>query len=496
MSHLTRRTFLHRTVHAAGGLAAAALTGASASARAAVKGKPNVLFIAVDDLRPELGCYGHPHVKSPNIDRLAASGTRFARTYCQQAICAPSRASLLTGLRPDSTRIYDLSHPVKDTLPDALTLPQHFKANGYTTVSLGKIYHHGDDDPKGWSERPRVGGSFYVDEATTSRQRRLRADARKKGLTGSRAYNYAAGPSTECADVPDGAYRDGALTDAALKALRAHKDQLFFLAVGYWKPHLPFCAPKRYWDLYDRAAIPLPNPKEPQGAPRLAFTNWGELRAYTDIPKQGDLDDAMTRQLIHGYWACVSFTDRQVGRLLDELDRLGLAEKTIVILWGDHGWKLGDYGDWCKHTNFEFDTHVPMLLRAPGAKAGQVCDALTEYVDIYPTLADLCGLPVPGHCEGVSMAPLLRDPDRPWKAAAFSQYPRGKVMGYSLRSGPWRYTEWRHRETGEAMERELYDHRAGPLAEKNLVADPQHADVVKKLEQLMKGGWQGAKPRG
>ncbi|MFO8012038.1 MAG: sulfatase [Phycisphaerae bacterium] len=496
MTMLSRRTFLRTTLRAAAaGLAAPALAGASPLARAAGGEKRNVLFIAVDDLRPELGCYGHPHVKSPNMDRLAASGTRFTRTYCQQAICAPSRASLLTGLRPDSTGIYDLRHPVKDTLPHVRTLPQHFRAHGYHTVSLGKIYHHGSDDPKGWSERPGVHKPLYADRQTNLRRWRLMEEARKKGLTGSRRYNYAAGPATECLDVPDEAYGDGAITDAALRILRERKDEAFFLAVGYWKPHLPFTAPKRYWDLYDRSSIPVPDGDEPDGAPPLAFTNWGELRAYTDIPKQGDLDEAKTRQLIHGYWACVTFVDRQIGRLLDALDALGLAEKTVVILWGDHGWKLGEYGDWCKHTNFELDTHVPMLLCVPGAKAGQTCAALTEYVDIYPTLAEACGLAVPEHCEGTSMMPLLANPGRPWKTAAFSQYPRGRnLMGYSLRHGTWRYTEWRHRKTGEVVERELYDHSAGPLATENLVAKPERADLVKRFASTMEAGWQAARP--
>jgi len=495
MPHLTRRSLLrHALGAAAGGLAATALAGAWRAARAADGAKPNVLFIALDDLRPELGCYGHPHVKSPNIDRLAASGTRFTHTYCQQAICAPSRASLLTGLRPDSTGIYDLEHPVKDTLPGVRTLPQHFRAHGYHTASLGKIYHHGHDDPKGWSERPRVGRPMYADEATNRRRRQRMAEAREKGLTGSRRYNYAAGPSTECLDVPDDAYGDGAITDAALRILREPRDGPFFLAVGYWKPHLPFVAPKRYWDRYDRSAIPLPAADEPAGAPRLAFTNWGELRAYSDIPKDGDLDAATTRRLIHGYWACVSYVDRQIGRLLDTLDALGLAEKTVVILWGDHGWKLGEYGDWCKHTNFELDTHVPMLLRVPGTKPGQVCPAMTEYVDIYPTLAEACGLPVPDHCEGTSMMPLLADPARPWKTAAFSQYPRGRLMGYSLRSATWRYTEWRHRQTGKVLERELYDHSHGPVAEANLIDDPAHKGVADRLRRVMAGGWKAARP--
>ena len=495
MDHrLTRRTFLRHSLGAAGGLAAAACAARAGGAPAAGK-KPNILFIAVDDLRPELGCYGHAHVKSPNIDRLAASGTRFTHTYCQQAICAPSRASLLTGLRPDSTGIYDLRHPVKDTLPRVRTLPQHFRAHGYHTVSLGKIYHHGHDDPKGWSERPGVHKPLYADRETNLKRWKRLEEAKKKGLTGSRRYNYAAGPSTECLDVPDDTYGDGAITDAAVRILLERRDGPFFLAVGYWKPHLPFTAPKRYWDLYDPSAIVLPDADEPDAAPALAFTNWGELRAYSDIPEKGGLDEATTRRLIHGYRACVSFVDRQIGRLLDALDDLGLADDTVVILWGDHGWKLGEYGDWCKHTNFELDTHVPMLLRVPGAKAGRVCPALTEYVDIYPTLAEACGLPVPAHCEGTSMVPLLADPDRPWKAAAFSQYPRGpRIMGYSLRSGKWRYTEWQHRDSGKAVERELYDHSASPVAQANLIDNPKHRNVVDRLARLMKAGWQGARP--
>jgi iduronate 2-sulfatase len=469
-----------------------ALLGPALSAGASER--PNVLFIAVDDLRTELGCYGNAAVKSPNIDRLAAMGMRFDRAYCQQAICAPSRASLLTGCRPDTTRIYDLESPVHKVRPDIRTLPQHFKRNGYVTVSLGKIYHHGNDDPEGWTERPKAGRPLYANEETLKDTQRRRAEARQKGLTGSRAYNYAAGPSTECLDVPDSRYGDGSITDEALKQMRKHKDRPFFLAVGYYKPHLPFTAPKRYWNLYDPAKIELPNTTEPAGTPRIAFTNWGELRAYSDIPEKGDLNEAKTRHLIHGYRACVSFVDTQIGRLLDELDKQGLRKKTVIILWGDHGWKLGEYGDWCKHTNFELDTHVPLLLAAPGKSGGLTCDALVEYVDIYPTLSALCGLEIPAHCEGTSMAPLLTDPKRPWKRAAFSQYPRGRRMGYTLRSGPWRYTEWIDRKSGKVEARELYDHASTDLAHENLVDQPAHAGTVRKLAAMLKAGWKAARP--
>ena len=472
-------------------LAAGALSAGAAAGEAE---KFNVLFIAVDDLRTELGCYGHAGVRSPRIDGLAAAGTVFDRAYCQQAICAPSRASLLSGCRPDTTRIYDLETPLRQAMPDVLSLPQHFKDSGYVTVSLGKIYHHGNDDAPGWTERPKAGQPLYADEEVRAYQNRRREEARQKGLTGSRAYNHAAGPSTECLDVPDGAYSDGSITDEALRRMRQHKDGPFFLAVGYVKPHLPFTAPKRYWDLYDPSKIRVPDPADPADAPRIAFSNWGELRAYRDIPQQGDLDEAKARHLIHGYLACVTYVDTQVGRLLDGLEALGLRRKTVIVLWGDHGWKLGEYGDWCKHTNFELDVRVPLLLAAPGRPGGKRCDALVEFVDIYPTLAELCGLGVPAHCEGTSMAPLLEDPGRPWKKAAFSQYPRGSAMGYTLRSGPWRYTEWTEKKTGKLVARELYDHAEGPVARANLAERPEHAARVREFSEMLKAGWKAALP--
>jgi len=492
MDGITRRGLLRLI---SGGVAAGfGAASATEAKKAAARAKHNVLFIAVDDLRPELGCYGQRIVKSPNIDRLAGQGTLFTHAYCQQAVCAPSRASLLSGCRPDTTTIYDLSTPLRKAMPDVLTLPQHFRNHGYRTIRLGKIYHHGNDDKVGWTEQPRVWRELYASAETRQFQRRRRAEARQKGWSGSRMWNYSVGPSTECMDVADKEYGDGAITDEAIAQMRKHKGHPFFLAVGYWKPHLPFTAPKKYWDMYDRGKFPLPDASEPAGAPRLAFSGWGELRAYKDIPPRGDLDEAMTRKLIHGYHACVTYMDAQIGRLLGELERLGLRERTVIVLWGDHGWKLGEYGDWCKHTNFELDTHVPLIFAAPGTAGSQRCGALAEFVDIYPTLAELCGLPMPEHCEGTSLASLLRRPDRPWKKAAFSQYPRGKVMGYSLRTARWRYSEWIDRKTRRVVARELYDHREGPFARANVVDEPRHAELVKRLAALMKAGWRGAVP--
>lgn len=488
MPDLSRRDFVSSM------LGGAAVAASHPWGFAEEKPKKNVLFIAVDDLRPELGCYGHPMIKSPNIDKLAAEGTLFTRTYCQQAICAPSRASLLSGCRPDTTKIYDLNNPLRTAMPDVLSLPQHFKKNGYTSIRLGKIYHHAYDDKPGWTEMPKPVGQMYCTKENLDLVRRKRAEAREKGLKGVKARRYSRATATECGDVPDNAYPDGAAADAAIEMIRKHKEKPFFLAVGFKKPHLPFNAPKKYWDMYKREDIKLPDRSQPKGALRFAFTNWGELRNYSDIQKQGDLNDKMTRKLIHGYYACVSYIDAQIGRVLDELKKQGLDKNTVVVLWGDHGWKLGEYGDWCKHTNFELDTHVPMIFRAPGFKGGQKCDALTEFVDIYPTLADLCGLGVPKHCEGLSVAPLLKDPKSPWKKAAFSQYPRGRVHGYSLRTERYRYTEWRENKTKKVVERELYDHQEGPFARKNLAKDPKHAELVSNLAKMMKQGWKGALP--
>jgi arylsulfatase A-like enzyme len=487
---VNRRDFL---CMAASGAALAFLRPAISLAqkRQSSRRKMNVLFIAVDDLRPELGCYGKKHIISPNIDRLAARGLLFERTYCQQAVCAPSRASILSGVRPDTSKIYDLNTPLRKAMPNVLSLPQHFKNNGYETISIGKIYHHPKDDRQGWTAEPYRAGTFpkgtwkgrgYVtDEAIAQMEQYNKANPGTNGL----------GPAFEAGDVPDNAYPDGANTDYALEKLGRLKDKPFFLAMGFYKPHLPFNSPKKYWDMYKPEDIKLAdNPFIPKNAPSYATTNWGELRNYYGIPKEGPCSDELARQLIHGYYACVSYTDAQVGRLLDELDRLKLSDKTVIILWGDHGWKLGEHAGWCKHTNFELDTHVPMILSVPGMKTtGKRTNALTEYVDIYPTLCEACGLTIPSHLEGRSMMPLLDDPQRPWKKAAFSQYPRGRVMGYTMRTERFRYTEWLDRKTNELMARELYDHEKDPQENVNAVDQPEYESDIQRLAGMLKRGW-------
>ncbi len=492
---MNRREFLGLSLAAGGAMLMARYMAAGAT-QAAPEGAPNVLFIPVDDLRPQLRCFGHEQMISPGIDRLAAEGTAFLRTHCQQAVCAPSRASLLSGLRPDSTRVWDLHTPLHTTRPEIVTLPRHFRANGYTTASLGKVYHHRvKDDPEGWSEPPWSAG---MPAHASPDAHRERAQARQAARAAGVELMWR-GPSTEALDVPDEEYPDGALTARALEDMRrlAQAPEPFFLAVGYHRPHLPFACPQRYWDMYPPESISLAdNPFRPRDCPDIALHNWGELRRYSDIPAQGDLPEDKARELIRGYYACTTFIDTQVARLLDELERLELRESTIVCLWGDHGWQLGEHGLWCKHTNFETSTHSPLLISAPGqAAAGRPTRALCEFVDIYPTLCELCGLELPAHLEGTSLRPLMDDPERPWKRAAFSQYPRGRVMGYSMRTDRYRYTQWREEHgAGDVVASELYDHQVDPGENVNLASRPENAALVAELAGMLGEGWRGALP--
>jgi arylsulfatase A-like enzyme len=434
------------------------------------------------------------------MDRLAENGLLFERAYCQQAVCAPSRASVLTGCRPDTTTIYDLRTPVRSVMPDVVTLPLYFKQQGYEAVSIGKVYHHADDDLQGWSTPPFrstgdwKGRGYLTDEAM---EVIARCDAEQAALGSTRR---GLGPAFEAADVEDDGYHDGKDALAAIEELGrlAQLERPFFLGLGFHKPHLPFAAPKRYWEMYDPASIPLAaNPFEPEGVTPFSLTNFGELRGYFGIPKEGRIPDEIARKLVHGYAACVSYMDAQLGKVLDALEALGLAENTVVILWGDHGWKLGEHDSWCKHTNFEIDARAPMMVSTPETRGAALrTDALVEFVDMYPSLCELCGLPVPDHCEGTSFAPLIADPDRAWKSAAFSQYPRNneRVMGYTMRTDRYRYTEWQDRESGEVLAVELYDHGEDPQENVNRAADPARAEQVAALAKALRRGWRGAVP--
>ena len=457
----------------------------------------NVLFIAVDDLRPELGCYGRPEIKSPNIDALAAQGTLFEHTYCQVAVCGASRASLMTGLRPQTTRCWNFKTPMREKNPDALSMPQHFKANGYTTLSIGKIYHASSDDfPQGWSEKPLRGlGPAYASPEGIAEANKARRIQRETGVR-------TAGPSVENGgDVSDDAYNDGMVAKTAVERMKklADSNQPFFLAVGFNKPHLPFNAPKKYWDLYDRSKINVPSRDKAIDGLSYDGSTWGELKNYSDISKKTkELDDAKTRELIHGYRASVSYMDAQIGRLIKGLEETGLSKNTVVVLWGDHGYYLGDYGEWCKHTTYEVAAKVPLIISSPHHKKGQRTKALTELVDLFPTLCDLSGVPVPKNLHGLSLLPVLADPSTKWRAGAFSQYFKskpgtGKVLGTSLRTDRFRYTEWRRNDhKGKLEDITLIDFRSNP--HKNIAADPDHAALIKKLSELTKASGEGLKP--
>ena len=452
----------------------------------AAETKPlNVLFIAVDDLRPEINASGSNVIKTPNLDRIAAKGTTFDRAYCQQAVCSPSRSSLMTGRRPDATRVWDLETHFRTALPDAVTVAQYFKNHGYHSMSMGKIFHGGFDDPQSWSVPSQYPKSpQYASEAALKMQNDP-ANIDKKGR--------ARGPAVEDADVPDDTYADGKIARLAVKTLGELKQNTkpFFLAVGMAKPHLPFVAPKKYWDLYDPAKIYVPAyQKLPAGAPAFVGHNNSELRSYGDIPNNGEIGDALARRLRHGYYAAASYMDAQVGLVLDALEKEGLADNTVVVLWGDHGWQLGEHGLWHKHTNFELAARAPLIISAPGQKAaGRKSLSLAEFIDIYPTLADLCGLPKPKDVEGVSLRPVLDDAAASVRPVAISQYPRqdaGKsLMGYSIRDDRWRLTLWRDRKDNSIHATELYDEVGDPHETVNVAAKPEHAEVITRLSKFL-----------
>ena len=486
---------------------AAALLSLSALSAA---DRPNVLFIAVDDMRPELGCYGNKIVKTPNMDRLAARGIVFNHAYCQQAVCSPSRSSLLTGRRPDATRVWDLETHFRVALPDAITLPQHFKMNGYHCAALSKIFHVGFEDGRSWNEPhwyPR-GRSVDTDPVDWTKQIvtkhdvsvqeyavKSQPDPADNDKPGKRANGKEgkSGPAFEVSPKSDIELPDGATAAEAVKRLHdlKSKKKPFFLAVGFLKPHLPFVAPKKYWDLYDPEKIPLPMIDHlPEGAPEFAGHTNSELHAYQGVPKENPIPADFAKTLRHGYYACISYTDAQIGKVLDALDAEGLAKNTVIVLWGDHGWQLGDHGLWHKHTNFELAARAPLLISVPHQKtAGQKCDAPVEFVDVYPTLADVCGLSIPAGLDGASLRRFIENPAAPAAKVAISQYPRaaGKtgvpVMGYSIRDERWRLTLWRERSGSKIIATELYDEKNDPAETVSLHDKPENRAIIEALSK-------------
>jgi iduronate 2-sulfatase len=452
--------------------------------------KPNVLLICVDDLKPVIGCYGDAQAKTPNIDRLAARGMLFENAYCNQAVCSPSRNALLTSLRPQTLGIYELSTNFRKAAPDAVTLPQLFKNNGYRTEGMGKIFHvgHGNvNDEASWSVphfNPKGGGYVLPENGAPPE-----AAARKKENPKVESWKLPRGAPTENADVPDNRYGDGMIAEEAMKRLAEAKqkpDEPFFMAVGFLKPHLPFVAPKKYWDLYDPSKLPQPALNQaPAGAPEFAATTWGELRNYKDMPESGPVSPEQQRHLIHGYYAAMSYMDAQLGKVLDALDASGLAKNTIIVFWGDHGWHLGDHGMWCKHTNYEQAAHIPLLVSAPGVtQAGSRTQALTETVDIYPTLAELAGLKASQTLDGRSFASVLKDSSASHRDHVIHVYPRGENIGRAIRTQRHRLVEWKP--AGGSAEQavyELYDYQADPLESRNLAAE--QPAVVAELKPLL-----------
>lgn len=435
--------------------------------------KYNVLFIAVDDLNNDLGCYGNAFVKTPNIDRLASRGVRFDRAYTQFPLCSPSRSSLLTGHRPDVTGIYELQTHFRKNLPDVVTLPQLFKNSGFFSARIGKIYHYGVpgqigtdglDDPISWERVVNPKGRDKTEEALI------------KNLTPGRGLGSAL--SWHASEGTDEEQTDGLIASGAIKILEEKKDEPFFLAVGFFRPHTPYVAPKKYFDLYDVSRIPLAKeiPNDLDDVPDAAlFTK----------PSHWGLGEPERREAQKGYYAAVSFMDAQVGRVLDALDRLKLADHTVIVLWSDHGYNLGQHGQWMKQSLFENSARVPLIVSVPGGVKGKASARTVELVDLYPTLADLCSLNAPKDLEGKSLVPLLKNPKAAWDKPAYTQVRRNQLFGRSVRTERWRYTEWDGGKAGV----ELYDHEKDPEEFTNLAAAPDQAGRVKELAALLKKGY-------
>jgi iduronate 2-sulfatase len=450
--------------------------------------RPNVLLICVDDLKPALGCYGDPAAKTPHIDGLAARGVRFDMAYCNQAVCSPSRNALLTGLRPGTIGIYNLPTNFRRAVPDAVTLPQAFRAAGWRTEAIGKIFHagHGNREDEASWEVPHASppAPMYVLPENQP------PPGPRPASTSPGLSSRPRGTATESADVPDDTYSDGQFAAEAVRRLEAAaadpERRPFFLAVGFLKPHLPFVAPKRYWDLHDPVALPVGRPAgPPSGAPAYAPQFGSELRQYNDIPADGPIPAETARRLVHGYYAATSYMDACVGRVLDALVATGLADRTIVVLWGDHGWHLGDHGIWCKHTNYEQAVRIPLVVALPGGQAAATA-AIVESVDIYPTLCDLAGVPVPAGLDGRSFQATLADPATPARGHAHHVYPREGRMGRAIRTPRHRLVEWTARGArAEPTEFELYDYQADPAETRNLAA--AEPETVAALMRLLAG---------
>lgn len=461
--------------------------------------RPNVLMILVDDLKPALGCYGDTHAKSPNIDSLAQRGIRFDLAYCNQAVCAPSRFTLMLGSHSSSTGLYGLGNRLRQMLPNAITLPQHFANHGYRTESLGKVFHigHGNlGDPESFSvEHFHEKVIEYVDPKSTDGGKLTREEAFFTNQKLGQIKSLPRGAAFEAPEVADEAYADGRVAMETINRLRSAKKRReadgtpFFITVGFARPHLPFSAPKKYWDMHDRDSLPMPeNEAFPINSPQAAHKLNGEMRNYKPVPEQvRTMSEDLKRDLIHGYYASTSYVDSQIGKVINELTSLGLDKNTIIVLWGDHGFHLGDLGIWTKHTNYEQANRIPILMVAPGTtKSGTSTKQPAESVDIFPTLAELAGLPKPvgpQPIDGVSLVPVLKDPRARVRDHAYHAYPKSK-FGRAIRTERYRLVEWKPlNRPKEQPEYELYDYQTDPLETKNHAGeDPK---ILGKLKAIL-----------
>lgn len=469
-----RRTFQRFVVRAL--VIASAIFAVASSATAAPAAARNVLFIAVDDMNCDLRCYGNDQIHSPSLDRLAAGGVRFDRAYCQFPLCSPSRTSLMTGLRPDATEVFDLVKHFRSVRPNVVTLSELFGKNDYFVARVGKIYHYGNpgqigtsglDDPQSWHEAVNPKGRDKTEEKLIVNY------TPKRGLGSSLSLLAAEGTDEE--------QTDGIVATEAIRLMRAHKDKPFFIAAGFYRPHCPYVAPKKYFDLYplDKIALPEITEGELAGVPSAAL-NSTQPRPWFGV---SELEARKSKQ---AYYACISFVDAQIGRLMAALDELGLRENTLIVFWSDHGYHLGEHGLWMKQSNFEESARAPLIFAGAGVESrGKACSRPVEFVDIYPTVIALCGLEAAGELHGASLRPLLDNPEAKWDRPAYTQVQRPSGPGHSVRTQRWRYVEWANGREG----RQLYDHDADPRELKNLATDPNYADVVREMQTLVRQNW-------
>jgi len=483
--------------------------------------KPNILFIAIDDLKPTIGSYGDKLAITPNIDAIAKNGTTFLNNHTQQAVCGPSRASLLTGKRPDYTKVWDLKTKMRDMNPDILTIPQYFKQNGYETIGVGKIYDprcvDNDRDKPSWSvpfikerelnypkgyKQPALG--FYQKKKNLARIIEIKSEALEKNIQKSKINKYIRDrykPPYEKGDVPDGAYVDGAIANKSLDLLdEIDTSKPFFLAVGFKRPHLPFVAPRKYWELYNESEIEIaPYQKKSKNAVDIAYHKAGEMQSYKTpeityrLNNDGllELDEKLQKKLIHGYYAATSYIDAQIGKIKDKLKQKGLDKNTIIVIWGDHGWHLGDHSLWNKHSNFEQATRSPLIIYDPRINKGFKITTPTEFVDLFPTLSDLANLEIPKNLDGLSLRRQLEGEATTSKIYAVSQFPRKNKMGYSFRTNDYRYTVWvNNKKSTEPIYKEdihaeeLYDYKKDPLETENKINNKKY-EKTKSTFQLL-----------